>query len=75
MFPKILQGFYENRKNIPIRAIFTKKYRMFPEYRFKKVPVKHFCTKKIEKTPPSTAKTAMRISKIEAVWRIDDLPL
>ena len=48
---------------------------MFPENRFKKVPVKHFCIKKIKKTPPSTAKTAMRISKIEAVWRIDDLPL
>ena len=48
---------------------------MFPKNRLKKAPVKHFCTKKIEKTPPSTAKTAMRISKIEAVWRIDALPL
>ena len=46
MFPKTLQGFYENRKNIPIRAIFTKKYRMFPENRFKKVPMKRFCAKK-----------------------------
>jgi len=45
MFPKTLQSFYENRKNIPIRAIFTKKYRMFPENRFKKVPVKRFCAK------------------------------
>ena len=34
MFPKTLQAFYENRKSIPIRAIFTEKYRMFPENRF-----------------------------------------
>lgn len=53
MFPKILQSFYENRKNIPIRAIFTKKYRMFPENRFKKVPVKRFCAKKSKKLRPS----------------------
>ena len=53
MFPKTLQSFYENRKNIPIRAIFTKKYRMFPENRFKKVPVKRFCAKKSKKLRPS----------------------
>ena len=74
MFPKTLQAFYENRKSIPIRAIFTEKYRMFPENRFKKVPVKRFCAKKSKKTP-SIANISMRISKIEAVWRIDDLPL
>ena len=46
---------------------------MFPENRFKKVPVKHLCAKKSKKTP-SIANISMRISKIEAVWRIDDFP-
>ena len=61
MFPKTLQAFYENRKNIPIRAIFTKKYRMFPENRFKKVPMKHFCAKNRKKSS-STADITTNIS-------------
>ena len=48
--------------------------RMFPKNRFKKVSVKHFCAKKSKKTP-SIANISMHILKIEAVWRIDDLPL
>ena len=49
MFPKTLQAFYENRKSIPMKAVFTKKYHIFPENRFKKVPVKRFCAKKSKK--------------------------
>ena len=65
MFPKTLQGFYKNRKNIPIRAIFTKKYRMFPENRFKKVPVKRFCAKKSKRIrrPPAKSQRSRRTSK------------
>ena len=74
MFPKILQIFYENRKNIPTGAVFTEKYRMFPKNRFKKVSVKRFCAKKSKKTP-SIANISVHILKIEAVWRIDALPL
>lgn len=32
-------------KNIPMRAVFTEKYRMFPKNRFKKAHTKRFCTK------------------------------
>lgn len=74
MFPKTLQGFFENRKKHAIRSIFTEKYRMFPKNRLKKVPVKHFCAKNRKKSS-SAFEIAMHVSKNKVVWRIDDLSL